>query len=187
MKAFTLDYILNNMGCYVNEKEAYITKLFNAKQKQRHVSIVDLFEEKQIPFKDRCWFLVNSCGLSKKQQIELSIGWAQIVLIVYEDYNKEDLRPRKAIEAAKEYLKTRNADAAAAAAADAADAAYAADAADAAYTAVYAAYTAVYAAYTAADADAAYAAYTAADAAYDVGLHDSLESFTLEFIKNNFL
>ena len=56
MKAFTLDYILNNMGCYVDQKEAYITKLFNTKQKDGEVSIADLFEQKQIPFKDRCWF-----------------------------------------------------------------------------------------------------------------------------------
>ena len=177
MKAFTLDYILNNMGCYVDQKEAYITKLFNTKQKDGEVSIADLFEQKQIPFKDRCWFLVNSCGLSKNQKVELSIGWAEIVLIVYEDYNKDDLRPRKAIEAAKEYLKARNTDAAAYAAAYADD-----DAADAAYAAAYAAADAAAAAYA--------AAYAAADAAADAdadadGLHDSLEAFTLDFIKNN--
>ena len=111
MKVFALDYILKNMGCYIGEREDNITNLFNTKALNGTVSIVDVFNEKSIPFKDRCWFLVKSCGLSKKQKVELSIGWAEIVLVVYEKYNANDTRPRKAIEAAKDYLKNHTADA----------------------------------------------------------------------------
>ena len=103
--------------------------------------------------------------MSKKQRVEWAVYCAEKVLHIFEEKYPSDDRPRKAIEAAKEYLKTGTADAAAY---DAADAAYAAayDAADAAYAA--AAYAAAYAADAAAyAADAAYAAaaYDAADAA----------------------
>ena len=69
--------------------------------------------------------------------IQFAILCAESVLHYFEDKYPNDKRPRKAIEAAKEYLRTKNAahdaDAAHAAYADAA--AYAADAADAAHAA----------------------------------------------------
>jgi hypothetical protein len=95
---------------------------------------------------------------------------AESVLRFFEDNYPKDNRPRKAIEAAKKYLKTKsNADAHVAALAASA-AAHAANAADAAAPAAYAAanaaahaaYAAAYAAYAAAhDAYAANAAYAA--------------------------
>jgi hypothetical protein len=131
--------------------------------------------------------------MNKRQQVEYAVFAAELVINIYEDKNPSDDRPRKAIEAAKAYLKSPSkstkkkayaaADAAAAyaydaaaAAAAAAYAAYAYAAADAAYAAAaadaaYAAYAAAaYAAYAAADADAAAAA--AADAAYAAARKD---------------
>jgi hypothetical protein len=114
--------------------------------------------------------------LTKETRIKYAIFAAEQVLYIFEDKYPEDDRPRKAIEAAKEYLNNPNAaayDAAYAAAVNAANAAHAAAhaavnaAAHAAYAAVnaavnaYAAYAATYAA-----ADAAYATDAAADAAY---------------------
>jgi hypothetical protein len=100
---------------------------------------------------------------------------AESVLKYFENKYPKDNRPRRAIEAAKGYLKhpTARAARAAADAAYAARAAYMAYAADnaadaaarAAYTA-YAAYAAARAAYTARAAYMAYAAYAAARAAY---------------------
>ena len=120
------------------------------------------------------WLLVRL--MSKKQKVQYAIYAAELVLHYFEEKYPKDGRPRKAIEAAKAYVKrqskkNKNADAtyatyAAYAAADAAaaDADADADAAYAAYAAADAA-DAAYAAAADADADAAYAAYAAADAA----------------------
>jgi len=112
------------------------------------------------------WLIVRH--MTYEQQIKYAIFVAEQVIDIFEKKYPKDDRPRKAIEAAKEYLKTKAAYAAAYAAyaADAADAAYAADAAaDAAYAAADAAYAADAAAYAADAADAARAAYAAAYAA----------------------
>ena len=173
-KTFELKYILNNMGCYM-EKDCLsyqIEVLFKDISINNNVSILDIFNQKVIPFKDRCWFLIKSCELSRHQKIELSIGWAEIVLCVFEKYKNNDRRPHKAIQAVKDYLKAYADADAADAADDAAHAAYAADAAHAAYAAAAAA------------ADA-YAAYNSAIAAAgnNKTLSKALENFTIEYIK----
>ena len=96
------------------------------------------------------WLIVRL--MNKKQKVQYAIFAAEQVLYIFEKKYPGDLRPRKAIEAAKEYLthpfiKTKRAAYAAATAA-----AYAADAAYAAATAADAAYAAAYAATAAADA-----------------------------------
>ena len=95
--------------------------------------------------------LVLSMLMTQKQRVAWAIYSAEQVLHIFEDKHPDDNRPRKAIEAAKAWLKDPSADAANAAAYAAADAA--ADAAYAAYAAANAAHAAAYAAY--ADADAA--------------------------------
>ena len=117
------------------------------------------------------WLIVRL--ITHDQKIIYAIYAAESVIKIYEDKYPNDDRPRKAIEAAKGYLKTKNSYAAAYSAYAAADAAYAAAyaayvadvayAADAAAYSAYAAYAAYAAAYVA-DA-AAYVADAAADAA----------------------
>ena len=110
---------------------------------------------------DWMMWLLKKRGISKEQSVTLAVKFAERVLPIFEQKYPKDKRPRKAINAARVWLKNpteKNRIAAAAAAAAAA--AY-----DAAFAAAYTAYTAAYAAYAAADA-AAYAAYTAAAAAY---------------------
>jgi hypothetical protein len=116
------------------------------------------------------WLIVRL--MSKKQKVMYAIFAAEQVIEIYEKNYPEDNRPRKAIEAAKEYLKSPNkktkaAAAVAYAAAYAADvaAAYAADVAAAAAADVAAAAAAVAAAVAYAAAVAAYAAAVAAVAA----------------------
>jgi len=101
------------------------------------------------------WLIVRC--LEKKQQVQYAIYAARCVLDIYEKKYPDDARPRKAIEAAVEYVKSENRDAAYAAgvAADAAN--------DAAYAALYgatgaAAYASAYAAYAAARYYGAHAA-----------------------------
>ena len=88
------------------------------------------------------WLL--SRAMSHTQQIQYAIFSAEQVIDIYEKEYPKDDRPRKAIEAAKEYLnkpseENKAAAYAAANAANAANAAYAAYAANAAYAAANAA------------------------------------------------
>jgi hypothetical protein len=96
--------------------------------------------------------------------VMFAILCAEAVIDVYEKKYPDDKRPREAIEAVKQYLKTKTKSAAYAARAAADAAADAASAADAA------AYAAAYAAYAAADA-----AHAAADAAYAAELQRCAE------------
>ena len=87
--------------------------------------------------------IVKAYKWTKTDSVKLAIFAAEQVIDIFEKYNKEDKRPREAIEAAKKYLENptkKNQDAAAAYAAARA-AAYSADAA-AAYSAAYSAYAA---------------------------------------------
>ena len=109
------------------------------------------------------WLLRKSGNLDKSKSIKLAIICAKHVLKIFENKYPNDKRPRKAIEAALEWLKNpseNNRLAASAAYADAAASAADAAAYAAAYAADAAAYAAAYAsdAASAADAAAAYAA-----------------------------
>jgi len=110
---------------------------------------------------------LDSLNLDKPLYAFLAIGFAEKTLSIWERKYPEDMRPRKAIEAAKEWLKNPS-DVAAAHAAYAAHAANTASAASAASAAAHAANAAANAAanVAAAHAAAAYAAHAAAYAAY---------------------
>src|SRR3972149_3249413 len=125
------------------------------------------------------WFLSNT--EKKRVAVKFAVACAKAVLPIFEDKFPKDLRPRKAIEAAKKYLRNKNAYTAADATYTAANAAYAAAdayatnatnaaatyAANTAYAAANAAAAATtYAAAATTDAAAAAAAYAAYAAAY---------------------
>ena len=131
------------------------------------INLLTILESNSVA--DMLWTLRATNQDSKRIASQLAIEFAEQALPIFEKRRPNDERPRKAIQAARDYLDgkisleelraSRQAGAAAAYAAYAA----AADAADAyAAAAAYAAYVA------AADAAAAYAAaaYAAADAAY---------------------
>ena len=86
--------------------------------------------------------------MNKKQRVQYAIFAAEQVIGIFEKKYPDDKRPRKAIEAAKAWVKSPTKENAAAAS----SAAYAAYAYYAAYTATAAAYTATAAAYAAAAA-----------------------------------
>ena len=90
-------------------------------------SIIDGANDEQLRFCN--WYI--SRALSKKNCVMYAIYAAEKVLHIFEDEYPDDDRPRKAIQAAKDYLAGKM---------DAAYAAYAAYAADAAYAAYAAAY-----------------------------------------------
>ncbi len=139
-----------------------------------------------------CWSdmrIVKAWKWEKKDSVSLAIYAAELVIDIYEKKYPNDDRPRRAIEAAKAYLKkpSQTADAAYAAAdaayaaADAAHAtAYAAHAtADAAHATAYAAHATAYAAHA-----TAYAAHATAYAAHDrKELVEKIEDFMKKRIK----
>jgi hypothetical protein len=133
--------------------------------------------------KNEDW-LMAQWGLSRlmnhKQQITWAVYCAEQVIKIYEDKYSGDDRPRKAILAAKAYLKkpTPENKAAAYAAAYAANAAYAA-----AYDANAAANAAYAAAYAANAANAAYAAAYAANAAANAAYADEYKKMQIKLLR----
>ena len=128
------------------------------------------------------WVLVRI--FDKTNNIKYAIYAAEQVIDIYEKEYPDDKRPRKAIKAAKEYLKNPSANAANAAyaAANAANATYAT--ANAAYAAAYSAANAAYAAYSAYAAaySAANAAYSAANAA-EMAMRIKIINYGIKLLK----
>lgn len=138
MKTFTKEFMTQNCGCYHTGDD--ITKLtaLPFMQAPGDVTAQAILDSK-IPTKDKYWFFCKKVFIKEQNQY-VAIGVASIVLDVFEKKYPNDIRPRKAIKAAEDYLtgrigieelRTARYAAAAAAAADAAHAA----AADAAYAA----------------------------------------------------
>jgi len=115
------------------------------------------------------WWLTET--FSKEHNVKLAIYSAELVLHIFEDKYPDDDRPRKAIEAAKEYLKNptednRNASYAAAAASSAAAYASSASSSSASSSASSAAYSAAVS-YFASSASSSSASSAAYDAEYE--------------------
>jgi hypothetical protein len=159
-----LDICNNGLHCslYPDQAFSYVQGEILALVETKGKAIIQ--EDKE------CWSdmrIVKAYKWTKTDSVELAIFAAELVIDIYEKQYPNDDRPRKAIEAAKAYIKDPSGAARAAraayAAADAAD--YAARAADyATARAARAAYAAAYAA-RAADYATARAAYAAGDAA----------------------
>ena len=182
MKTVTREFLTSHKACKSAMKWVTENKLIGLHEID---FIKKLMESEKYSWAN--WLIVRL--MNKTQKVQYAIFAAEQVIDIYEKKYPDDLRPRKAIEAAKSYLdnpckKTKAyaaayvddaaAAAAAAAAADDDDAYAAAAAAYAAAAAADAAYAAAYAAY--ADAAAGTAAYTAAaDAAYAAARTTSLK------------
>jgi hypothetical protein len=157
---FSKEFLLANHGCYT---EAKLLELLGNRKSVKASTIL----KSSIPLKDKYWFFCYNV-FSPKENKQIAIATAEAVLPLFEEKHPEDLRPRKAIEAAKGYLEGSVSLEELQAARKAAAAAYAAYAAAyaSAYASAYAAYAAAYAAaYYAAAAAVAYAADAAASSA----------------------
>ena len=162
----------------------YLNRREEKKSVELSVIIKDLLKEDHFDWAN--WLIVRRMDHRKK--VRYAIFAAEQVIAIYEKKYPGDQRPRKAIEAARAYLKAKGKkqkDAADAAANAAAHAAYAADAAANAVYAAYAAANAAHAAHAAAHAAAnaaAYAAAYAAHAAHAAELKEKIIKFGLEII-----
>ena len=152
-QTFTREFMAINCGCYSDERLSKCSFM-----QAETITLKSIFDS-EIPLKDKYWFLCRVLA-TKRQNQEIAIHVAELVLPIYERKYPDDKRPREAIFAARQFLagaitldeliaKRRDASAAADADADASAAAayaYAAASAAAAYAYAYAA--------AAADADA---------------------------------
>jgi hypothetical protein len=151
-------------------------KSFNPCRKYLHY-----VENKEIDFGkiwDECddpgfmfWLLIKTEQITKKQSVQIAVSCAERVLAIYENENPGDLRPRKAIEAAKDWISNPASNYAAFAASQAAYVSYFSSFNSQAFHVAYAAYAASAAASAAAFAtffsssfDASASACAAADA-----------------------
>lgn len=139
---------------------------FIAKYKNKKFTSHQFMGLKHITHQDKLWVAFRM--MPKESVPKAAADIAESVLHIYESVYPEDLRPRKAIEAARNGI-GNTADAATSAACAGASTTPASTAYAAAYAATYAALTAAYAAayatsaaVTAADYSAAYAAYSSA-------------------------
>jgi hypothetical protein len=106
MKRFTTEFIKANCGCYEEDtlKAAYKNNNKESCYSDSQCLVtVDEILNSNIPLKDKYWFFCNH-GFTKKQNQQIAILSAEIVLFLYEKQYPNDNRPRKAIEAAKQYL-----------------------------------------------------------------------------------
>ena len=156
------DISICNKGFHASENPIHAMGFVNcgvlAKVEVRGKSIIQ--DDKQ------CWSemrIVKAYQWTKEDSVSLAIFAAELVIDIYEKKYPKDDRPRKAIEAAKEWLKNPSA-----------------AAANAAKAAVYAAANAAYAAANAA-ANAAKAAANAANA--NAEIRNKCAAFVLKRIK----
>ena len=158
-KQITKEWLLENRACregsewFFAQKETDSIKVVRKLLKENHFNWAN-------------WLIVRL--MDKPQKVAYAIFAARQVLEIFEKKYPEDKRPRKAIEAAEDYLKNPTEENRAAYAAYAAAAAAAAYAAYAAYAAAAAAAAAAAYAADAADAAAAAAAAAAADARKEI-------------------
>ena len=156
---FTKEFILSQRGCY--SREQVIALSFIDKET---ITLKDMLTS-ELPIKDKFWWLCKKCALTKDENVLIAIKCAKTVLYLFENKYPYDKRPRKAIEAAEEYLKTHNA---------------------AAYAAANAAYAAADAAAAYAAADAAYAADAADAVAYADAAHGKIQKQCVNTIRKHF-
>lgn len=111
MKSFSKQFIRENSGCYHNKKdqgrEAFIYAKVNALdfmqgKESQQIPYTHILES-AIPVKDKYWFFCKKV-FTKEQNQNIAIGVASIVLEIYEKKYPNDDRPRKAIQAAQDYL-----------------------------------------------------------------------------------
>lgn len=57
-----------------------------------------------VSFKDKFWFVINNCKLTDKQQKQLAVNIAYVVLPTFEENHPKDDRPRKCYEVTRAYL-----------------------------------------------------------------------------------
>lgn len=97
MKTFTVEFMKNNCGCYSQRKLMSCSFM-----KEEEITLESIFKS-EISSIDKLWFYYKIAS-DKEQNKKIALDVAEIVLPIYENKHQDDLRPRKAIEAAKQFL-----------------------------------------------------------------------------------
>ena len=94
---FTHEYMQANCGCY--SREHLMAQTF---MKSDPVLLRDILES-DIPLQHKFWFVCHKLA-TKRQNQEIAIGCAELVLDIYEAKYPENKSPREAIQAAKDFI-----------------------------------------------------------------------------------
>jgi hypothetical protein len=103
MKTFTKDFIRENSGCYENKDINYVNALDFMSEQGDAIPYTWILES-SIPTTDKYWFFCKKV-FTEEQNQQVAIGAASIVLDIFESKYPNDDRPRKAINAAEDYIK----------------------------------------------------------------------------------
>ena len=96
-KQFTKEFMIKNSGCYSK------TQLENCSFMKNKRILLSSILKSEIPLRDKFWFVCNKLASAKEnQKIAIFSAWA--VLPIYEKSYPNDFRPRKAIQAAKDFI-----------------------------------------------------------------------------------
>jgi hypothetical protein len=96
---FSRQYLIDNCGCY-DEESGKIEGLLG----DRIIVTLNEILESEIPLEDKCWFVANSCELSKSEVKQLLLKLTRIVLPIFEEEYPDDTRVRECIIATEGFL-----------------------------------------------------------------------------------
>lgn len=99
--AFTKQYMKDNSGCYSYSDYEQLNKCSFMKT-ESDITLESIVNS-EIPLTDKFWFVCKKV-LSIEQNQQVAISVAEVVLPFFEKRHPNDLRPREAIEAAKQYI-----------------------------------------------------------------------------------
>lgn len=94
---FTKQFMSTNRGCYS------VIKLRSCSFMQSEEITLDSILQSEIPLRHKYWFVCKKPA-SKQENRQIAIGVAEIVLHIYERRYPDDMRPREAIKAAKQFI-----------------------------------------------------------------------------------
>lgn len=94
---FTTKFMTDNCGCYSD------SKLMQCSFMSLSVITLESIIKSEIPLRDKYWFICKKLA-DKKQNQQIAIRVAEIVLPIYEKRYPNNKAPREAIEAAKQYI-----------------------------------------------------------------------------------
>lgn len=96
---FTHEFMQNNCGCYSRMPG----KLEQCSFMKNEVITDESIINSEILLNDKFWFFCKKV-FKKKQNQQIAIKVAEAVLPIWEKTRPDDMRPREAIEAAKQYI-----------------------------------------------------------------------------------
>lgn len=97
-KIFTIEEGMKNRGCYL------LIQALRLSFAQGDAFTVEQLVQSEIPLKDKFWYVLKKCQLTRKEKVEIAINAAEIVLPIIEAVNPSNNSVRECIEATKLFI-----------------------------------------------------------------------------------